>query len=117
MDFNLVCQNLFDHYVACYQAKDSAGCASIFAHDAEMYSPFGPPSIGRAAIEATHADWVQEEEEDKQITLTSAGCSESLGWCVANFSEGGSVVGLSVNILARQPDGSWMITHCSLNEA
>lgn len=117
MDFNIVCQNLFDHYVACYRAKDASGCASIYSPDAELYSPFGPPSIGRAAIQATHEQWVQEDGEDKQITVTSAGCSESLGWCVANFSEGGAVEGLSVNILARQPGGSWLVTHCSLNEA
>ncbi len=117
MDFKIFCQNLFDEYVTCYRAGDPAGCASIYSLDAELYSPFGPPAIGRAAIAATHKEWVAEGAAGKQIKVMSAGCSGDLGWCVAIYSEGKTGSGTSMNILARQLDGSWSITHCSLNEA
>jgi ketosteroid isomerase-like protein len=53
MSFKEECQKLFDHYVVCYRQGDAKGCASVFAEEAEMYSPFGPPSLGKQAIEET----------------------------------------------------------------
>ena len=117
MNFQEECQQLFDQYVACYREGDAAGCASMYAIDAELYSPFGPAAIGRQAIEATHKEWVEDGAENKQITVLNAGKIDDLGWCIARFREGTTGSGSSLNILARQPDGCWDITHCSLNEA
>lgn len=117
MDFKKQCQKLLDQYVSFYRAGDAAGCAMVYTPEAELYSPFGPPAIGRAAIEATHDEWVKEGAEGKEIQVVSAGCSGDLGWCIAGFGEGTTGNGSSVNILARQSDGNWLITHCSLNEA
>lgn len=116
MMFKTECQQLFDRYVSCYREGNAAGCASIYASDAELYSPFGPPAIGRDAIEATHSVWVAEGGDDKQIKVESAGCSGNLGWCLASFSEGDAENGTSLNVLHRQSDGNWLITRCSLNE-
>ena len=116
-NFKEECQKLFDRYVACYRTRDAAGCASIYAADAELYSPFGPPAIGSDAIKTLHEEWVQEGGEDKQITVVSAGCEGGLGWCLANFSEGSGENGYSLNVLSRQSSGAWLITRCSLNEA
>ena len=116
MSFKQECQMLFDHYVACYRQADANGCASVFAAQAELYSPFGPPAIGRQAVEETHAEWVAEGAENKKVTVSSAGRDGELGWCLAEFSEGTTGEGVSLAVLARQPDGSWLITHCSLNE-
>ena len=115
MDFLEECQQLLDRYVSCYREGDAAGCASVYSIEAEMYSPFGPPAIGRRAIEAAHKEWVEEGADSKQINVLSAGSSGDLGWCIANFSEGTTGSGSSMNILARRPDGRWEITHCSLN--
>jgi len=118
MSFKQNCQRLYDHYVTCYQNGDAKGCASIFAAHAEMYSPFGPPAIGRQAIEDVHAEWVAEKgAQNKQVNVLSANREGDLGWCVGEFSEGMTGEGVSLNILARQSDGRWLITHCSLNEA
>jgi len=81
-----------------------------------MYSPFGPPAIGRQAIEDTHLEWVSEGADNKQIIVSSADRNGDLGWCIAQFSEGTTGEGVSLNVLARQSDGRWLITHCSLNE-
>ncbi len=81
-----------------------------------MYSPYGPPSMGRQAIEATHAEWVAEGGEDQKTIVAGAGHDGNLGWCLVEFSKGVAGEGVSLNVLARQPDGGWLITHCSLNE-
>jgi ketosteroid isomerase-like protein len=110
-------QELFEAYVSSYRARDAAGCASVYSSDAELYSPYGPAAIGRAAIEAAHREWVEEGGEHKKIIVMSEGRSGDLGWCMAHYSEGSTGNGTSLNILERQPDGNWLITHCSLNEA
>lgn len=78
-------QNLFDTYVAYYRAKDALGCASVFSSHAEMYSPYGSPAIGRAAIETTHREWVELGGENKLLKVISAGCSGDLGWVPSTF--------------------------------
>ncbi len=117
MNFKDECQKLLDRYAACYRTGDAQGCASVYSLNAKLYSPFGPPAIGRDAIEATHEEWVQEDAEEKKINVISAGCEGNLGWCVANFSEGSTGNGSSLNVLSRQMDGNWLITLCSLNES
>mgnify|MGYP003664986714 CR=1 FL=1 len=96
VSFKQECQKLLDHYVTCYKQGDA---------------------IGRQAIEDTHAEWVTEGAENKKIIVSSASRDGDLGWCIAEFSEGTTGEGVSLNVLARQPDDSWLITHCSLNEA
>lgn len=113
MNSQEVCQQLLDQYVSCYREGDVAGCASAYVLDAELYSPFGPPTIGRQAIEEVHKEWVVESAENTEIIVLS----DDLGWCIARFGEGTTGSGSSMNILARQSDGGWAITHCSLNEA
>lgn len=116
MGFKEDCQTLLDEYVSHYRAGNAAGCASVYAPDAEMYSPFGPPAIGRASIETMHHEWLQEDAQTKQIQVSSAKHSGDLGWCLARFSEAGAEHGTTLSVLARQPDGRWLITHSSLNE-
>ena len=113
----LILLGCLDDYVACYRVGDAVGCAAVYAPEAELYSPYGPAAIGRAAIKAAHQDWVAEGAEDKQIKVINADCSGDLGWCLAHYSEGATGMGTSMNILARQSNGDWLITHCSLNEA
>lgn len=110
-------QKLFDGYVACYRARDPAGCAAAFSLKAELYSPYGSPAKGRPAIESIHRDWFEEGGDNKQVRVVSAGRSGDLGWCLAHYSEGATGHGTSLNIIERQTSGSWLITHCSLNEA
>ncbi|MCE8554324.1 nuclear transport factor 2 family protein [Ruegeria pomeroyi] len=116
MSFQQECQKLLDQYVTCYEQRDARGCASIFAAHAELYSPYAPPAIGRQAIENTHDEWVAESAQKKKVVVTSAHRDGDLGWCIAEFSDGPTEDGIALNVLARQPDDSWLITHCSLNE-
>ena len=117
MSFKQECQRLYNQYVAHYRRGNAKGCASLFAEHAEMFSPFGPPAIGRQAIEDAHSHWVEEDgAEAKNIIVSQAGSDGNIGWCLAEFSEGTEDGGVSLNVLVRQTDGRWLITHCSLNE-
>ncbi len=109
-------QRLFDRYVASYRTKDAAGCASRFSAEAELYSPYAPPAIGKPAITAIHQEWVGEGGENKQLEVMNAESSGHIGWCLVRFSEGTTGSGTSLNVLQRQFNGAWLITHCSLNE-
>lgn len=109
-------QSLFDRYVAAYRTGDAKGCAAVFAARARMFSPYGPPVVGREEIEATHAEWVAEGAENKRIEVSLTGGEGGLAWCLAEYSEGQTGAGTSLNILERQEDGQWLITMCSLNE-
>lgn len=109
-------QSLFNTYVARYRAADASGCAALFTSDAELFSPYGPPAVGRPAIEAIHLEWFDDAAGTKNIKVVSAGSSGDLGWCLAHFSEGNEGQGTSLNVLQRQASGNWLILRCSLNE-
>ena len=68
-------QKLFDLYAAAYQAGDATACATMFALNGELYSPYAPPARGRAAIEALHQVWTQEGGSSKHVIVIDAGGS------------------------------------------
>ena len=117
MDIKKELQLLFDRYVAAYRTGDGEGCAAFFAADAELHSPYGPVARGRQSIAKTHLQWTSEGAEKKQLEVINAGVSGDLAWCFAEFTEGEVTgAGVSLNVLERQPDGSWLIRMCSLND-
>lgn len=116
-------QALVDSYLARYAAHDAAGCAALYAENAEVYSPFGPPAVGRAAIEASHRDWFEDGERNKVMTVTRAAARDDMGYCLVRFEadipgENGATErfrGASLNVLERGADGAWNIKLTSLN--
>ena len=119
MNIKFEYQTLFETYLASYRAGDASGCAAIYTPNAELHSPYGPPAIGRAAIEACHHDWVSGGGgggENKTIKVLHADRSGDIGWCLAHYSDGLEENGTSLNVLERQADGNWLIRQCSLND-
>ncbi|MDW4548290.1 DUF4440 domain-containing protein [Defluviimonas sp. D31] len=114
MTFPDEAQALFDRMVTAYRAGDAGGCAACFTEDAVLLSPYAPETTGRAAVEALHRDWTAPGGA-KTLTVIEAESAGDLGWCLVAYSEGdGSDGGKSLNVLRRQKDGSWLISHCSL---
>jgi uncharacterized protein (TIGR02246 family) len=108
-------QRLMDTMAHAYRAGDAAGCASLFVPAGALYSPYAPPALGRAAIEALHREWTQDGET-KQLTVIDAGSDGDLAWCHAAYSEGDeSDNGTSLSVCERQADGRWLIRFCMLN--
>jgi ketosteroid isomerase-like protein len=108
-------QGLMDEMAHAYRAGDASGCASLFLPDGALYSPYAPPALGRAAIEALHRDWTQSGG-NKYLKVIDAGKGGNLGWCHTAFSEGEmSGNGTSLSVCERQADGRWLIRICMLN--
>ncbi|MGI3183555.1 YybH family protein [Nioella aestuarii] len=124
MTARAVLQQVFDSYLETYAAHDAPGCASAYTHDGQIFSPYGPPVTGTAAIVATHEAWFSEGETDKEMTILEARLDGDIAFCSLIYSanvpvaDGKSerVFGSSVNTFLRQPDGCWKIRHTSLNE-
>lgn len=110
-------QQVCNAYVAAYRAGDARGCAAIFTETGVMHSAFAPPAMGRAAIAATHRDWVQDGA-GKTLTVLDAGGSGDVAWFLAEFAEGEATgKGITLAVCDRQPGGTWQIRVCSLTAA
>lgn len=115
-------QALIDSYRARYEAHDAQGCAALYAEDGEVHSAFGPPAVGRPAIESVHRDWFEDGETNKTMMVTRAGARDDMGYCLVQFEadipaeSGGSerFRGTSLNVLERRADGGWNIKLTSL---
>jgi ketosteroid isomerase-like protein len=87
-------------YLRAYIAQDADGCARTFTPDGALFSPFGPPAIGRAAIAATHSDWFALEESDKRLEIQEFYESGESGHCLLRWSaripDGGEASGFCV---------------------
>lgn len=110
-------QATLDLYVNAYRAGDAHGSAAVFLPHAKMMSPFGPTACGRAEIEAQHVEWVSGGGENKRLEIVEFGGSGDVAWALATFSEGSATgEGTSLCVFERQPDSSWLLRMCSLNE-
>ncbi len=111
-------QAVLGRYAQAYMAADAAGCAAVFTEDGAMYSPYGPPALGRASIAALHEVWTAGGSESKRLDVVQAGSAGDLAWCLADYSEGAEIGnGTSLMVFQRQPDGGWLIRMSSLNES
>jgi ketosteroid isomerase-like protein len=108
-------QRVYDAYATAYRMKDAAGCAAVFTEDGEVFSPYAPPARGRPAVEALHQEWTQLGGQDKQLSVTDAGSSGDLAWCLTAYVDAHES-GTSLNVFQRQSGGKWLIRICSLNE-
>ena len=109
-------QELLDRMTLAYRAGDAAACAAMFTTDAQLHSPYAPPAIGRAAIQALHAEWVGEGVDDKELVVVEAGGSEGSAWSLNRYSEhGGQVQGTSLIVWQLDDNGEWRVRMCSLN--
>lgn len=98
-----------------YRAGDATACASMWTETGSIYSPFGPPLTGRAAIEAAHRAWTAEGAGgDKVLQVVHAATEGGMAWCLVRYAEEGES-GTSLNVLERQADGTWLIRLTSLN--
>ena len=104
-------------YLKAYEKYDAAGCAAIYAVEALVLTPWGPPAKGRSAIADTHREWFEEGETNKSLTIADLRVSGDHATCLMGFSadvpaDGGGTEpshGSSLSVLARNNDGIWLI--------
>ncbi len=114
---------LFARYLTAYAAGDADGVAATFAADGKLFTPFGPPAFGRAAIAATHAEWFLDGERDKILRVIECDAEGAMGHALVGFAatvdaeddRSGRIFGMSLNTLRRNDAGDWLIRQCCLN--
>ena len=114
---------VMESYNTAYRACDAGGCAAVYASEATIYSPFGPPLKGREAITAAHEIWFASGEKNKRIDILDCAACGDLGYCLIAYSasvteDDGSVrqeAGTNLLAMVRE-GGSWRIRHSSMNE-
>ena len=117
-------RDVIARYLSAYENHDSAGCSAVYAPDAIVLSPWGPPLHGPDAIAAAHIDWFEAGETNKTMKIRDLIVDGRTAICLVTYAadvpaESGSpekVFGASLNTLQCQPDGSWKIRHTSLTE-
>lgn len=98
-----------------YAVQDAAACAALFTESASLYSPYAPPTHGRAEIEALHRIWTKEPSA-KKFEILDFGRGDQLAWALAQFSEGAATAdGTSLIVFERSPEAAWLVRICSLN--
>jgi uncharacterized protein (TIGR02246 family) len=114
---------LVARYLDAYETRDAAGCGDVYAENALLLSPWGPPVKGPQAISAAHLIWFEEGETNKVMTIADLEIDGDLAICLVRYSadipdEKGSarVFGASLNSLQRQSDGRWNFRFTSLTE-
>lgn len=109
-------QKLLDRMTLAYRTGHADACAAMFTVDAQLYSPYAPPAIGRAAIQSLHAEWIGQGVADKELEIIDAGGSQGSAWSLNRYAEDeGRIRGVSLTVWQLDTDGEWRIRMCSLN--
>lgn len=123
MAFQQEIEEIMTAYVAAFNAQNAAECAAIYTEDATIFSPFGPPIRGRAAIVAEHKNWLALGEENKRIDVLDCAASGDLGYCLITYAaditgpDGTQVTEKGTNLCAMVRRAErWQIQHSSMNE-
>ena len=74
-------QAIIDRYVDAYNRHDLVAIGAIFTDTASVYSPYGPPAMGHAAIMRAHTDWFAANEQNKRMKVISAQATGDLAYC------------------------------------
>ncbi len=108
-------QVVLDKMARVYAQQDATACAALFTTNASLYSPYAPPTHGRAAIEVLHRIWTAEPSA-KKFEILDFGGGGDLAWALAQYSEGAVTGGgTTLAVFERSPEYGWLIRVCSLN--
>jgi uncharacterized protein (TIGR02246 family) len=108
-----------------YNAKDAAGVANLYAHDALRLAPDASRVQGRAAIQAQLQKELDGGVFNFQGQVTDFASDGNLAWVVGNFSvdyttEQGSkatATGNYISIYRKDTDGQWRVVVDTWNDA
>ncbi len=116
-------KNVAQAWVDAFKQKDAKACTATYTEDGWILSPYGLEAHGHEAIEQTHKAWIDADEKNKQLAVLEAVVDGDLAYTLVAYSgdyqqEDGTwhtETGKCVNVLKRQPDGTWKMHISSLN--
>ena len=107
-------------FAAALNAKDAKAAAALYTEDAVLIPPGEPMVRGRQAIEEYWRGAIESGGmREVSVETVDADSSGSLGYETGNFKltangpDGAAVIetGRYVELLRREPDGTWRSTH------
>jgi uncharacterized protein (TIGR02246 family) len=116
-------QTLMDRWTKGFVEGDIDTCVDLYTKDATIFSPYSLPKRGRQALRELFKDWYQQGETNKRVTVEDAAADGSMAYCLVSYSgdypqDDGSLItesGISLNVAAKQRDGSWKLRMSSMN--
>ncbi len=114
MDMKKILEDFDDAYNEAFNRGDAAGCAAFFTDDVMLLPPDQPMIRGKKAfVEAYQSRMKENSGGTHSNALVEYGVEGDLAYQVGTFAITDTdppEQGKFVNILKRQPDGSWKVS-------
>lgn len=113
MDMKKTLEDFHAAYNDAFNEGHAAKCASFFTEDVALLAPGQPMTRGRKAFEGTYRSRMNEASGGTHSNaLVEFGVEGDLAYEIGTYAVTGSnptEEGKFVNVLKRQPDGSWKV--------
>lgn len=114
MDMKKILEDFDAAYNDAFNRGDAAGCAAFFTEDVMLLPPGKAMTRGRQAFEETYASRIKDNSGGIHTNkLVDFGVSGDMAYQVGTYAIEDSDPperGKFVNILKRQPDGTWKVS-------
>lgn len=113
MDMKKILEDFDEAYNEAFNRGDAAGCAAFFTDDVMLLPPDEPMIVGKEAFEESYRSRIKQNTGGTHTNaLVDYGVEGDLAYQVGTFAIADSdppEQGKFVNVLKRQPDGSWKV--------
>ena len=113
MDMKKFLEDFDDAYNQAFNRGDAEGCAAFFTDDVILLAPGQPMTRGKQAFLDTYRSRMRDSGGGTHSNeLVEFGVEGDLAYQVGSFAVTGatpSEQGSFVNVLKRQPDGTWKV--------
>ena len=113
MDMKTILEDFDEAYNEAFNRGDAAGCAAFFTEDVMLMAPDQPMIRGRKAFEETYRSRIEQNTGGTHTNeLVDFGVEGDLAYQVGTYAIEDSDPperGKFVNVLKRQPDGTWKV--------
>ncbi|WP_421726413.1 YybH family protein [Bauldia sp.] len=114
MDMRKTLEDFHAAYNEAFNRGDAAGCAAFFSEDVALLAPDQPMVRGRKAFEEAYQSRMDQDSGGTHTNaLVEYGVEGDMAYEIGTFAVAGTnppEKGKFVNILKRQPDGTWKVT-------
>lgn len=121
MDMKKILEDFDDAYNEAFNRGDAAACAAFFTEDVVLLAPDQPMIRGRKAFEETYRSRIAQNSGGTHTNeLVEFGVEGDLAYQVGTYAIADAdppEQGSFVNILKRQPDGTWKVSVSIFNNS
>lgn len=114
MDMKKILEDFDEAYNEAFNRGDAAGCAAFFTEDVVLLPPGEPMIRGRKAFEESYRSRMAQNTGGTHTNaLVDYGVEGDMAYQIGTFAIEDSdppEKGKFVNVLKRQPDGSWKVS-------